>query len=46
VEIQEFVVRVLPLHAHVDVGVSGEVIAGAAVTPGELSSYDSDLHVA
>jgi hypothetical protein len=43
-EVQEFVAGVLPLHAHVDVGVSGEVTAGAAVTPGELSSYDLDLH--
>jgi hypothetical protein len=45
VEIQEFVAGVLPLHAHVNVGVSGEVIARAAVTPGKLSSYDSDPHV-
>jgi hypothetical protein len=45
VEIQDFVARVLPLHAHVDVGVSGEVIAGAAVTPGKLSSRDSELNV-
>jgi hypothetical protein len=31
---QQFAVRVLGLHTHVNVGVPGEVVAGAAVTPG------------
>jgi hypothetical protein len=33
-EIQELITTVLALHADVDVGVSGEVVAGAALAPG------------
>jgi hypothetical protein len=33
-QIQQFFSAVLALHADVDVGVSGEIVAGAAFAPG------------